>query len=55
MVYHESYSWLAASFLPMTLAEIQSNINRGLSWAVMKAGGFVEKKKPEDFFSEFWW
>lgn len=45
MVYHESYSWLAASFLPTTLAEIQSNINRG----------FVEKKKPEDFFSEFCW
>jgi len=39
----------------MTLAEIQSNINRGLGWAVMKAGGFVENKKPENFFSEFCW
>ncbi|NBX60075.1 MAG: chromosome partitioning protein ParB [Opitutaceae bacterium] len=46
---------LAPSLLPTTLTEIQSNIYRGLGWAVMKAGGFVEKKGPDGFFQEFYW
>jgi hypothetical protein len=50
MGYHESYSWLAASLLPTPLAEIQSNSYRGLGWAVMKAGGFVEKKSRKVSF-----
>lgn len=41
--------------LPETLADIQSNIYRGLGWAVMKAGGFAEKKGPAGFFQEFYW
>ena len=40
---------------PKSLLEMQSNIYRGLGWAVMKAGGFEEKKGPDGFFQEFYW
>jgi len=46
---------LPADELPKTLLEMQSNIYRGLGWAVMKAGGFEEKKGPDGFFQEFYW
>jgi hypothetical protein len=44
-----------ASELPRSLLEMQSNVYRGLGWAVMKAGGFEEKKGPDGFFQEFYW
>ena len=46
---------LPANELPKSLLEMQSNIYRGLGWAVMKAGGFEEIKGPGGFFQEFYW
>ncbi|MDB6166071.1 MAG: phy [Lacunisphaera sp.] len=41
--------------LPATLLSMQSDIYRGLGWAVMKAGGFTELKGSDAFFQEFYW
>jgi hypothetical protein len=38
--------------MPRTLAELQDDPFRSLSWAVKKAGGFAKDKTP---FSEFRW
>lgn len=39
--------------LPATLLDMQSNRYRGLSWAVLEAGGFTERK--DVYFQEFFW
>lgn len=44
---------LAPETLPASLLEMQSDIYRGLAWAVMNAGGFAERK--DVFFQEFFW
>jgi hypothetical protein len=46
---------LPAAELPVSLFDMQSNIYRGLGWAVMKAGGFDELKGPGGYFQEFYW
>lgn len=42
-----------ASDLPASLLEMQRDPYRGLAWAVMDAGGFLERK--DVFFQEFRW
>lgn len=39
--------------LPADLFAMQSNLYRGLSWAVLEAGGFTERK--DVYFQEFFW
>jgi hypothetical protein len=39
--------------LPASLREVQSDVYRGLAWAVMKKGGFAEREGV--YFQEFFW
>ena len=44
---------MAYGDLPKSLRAVQSDVYRGLAWAVMKKGGFEEK--ADVYFQEFFW